>query len=75
MVKKKGAEKKDATNANDVINTATSAASGVPKPIIDAATKPPTPAKPKPPQEPEPLEPEVAGGTAKVGEKKKQKRK
>ena len=39
MVKKKGSEKKDATDPNDVINTATSAASGVPKPIIDAANQ------------------------------------
>jgi len=45
VVKKKGSEKKDATDPNDVINTATSAASGVPKPIIDAATKPKPPAK------------------------------
>jgi len=71
VVKKKGSEKKDATDPNDVINTATSAASGVPKPIIDAATKPKPPAKPKPPKEPERPKDKIKSDSYQIEEEKK----
>ena len=47
----------------DIANTATGAAGGIPKPIVDAATKPP--------EEPQPPKPEIAGGTVDIGGKKK----
>lgn len=71
MTTKKEAEKKGKTDPQDVINTATSAASGIPKPIIDAATKPKPPAKPKTEQEPERPEDKISEGTADVSKKKK----
>lgn len=71
MAIKKDAEKKKETDPKDVINTATSAASGVPKPIIDAATKPKPPVKPKPPQEPERPEDKNSEDTVDIGKKKK----
>ena len=60
-------QKKD-SDPQDIINTATGAAGGVSKPVIDAGTKP----KPKPPKDdPAPPEPDVAGGTPDIGKKKK----
>jgi hypothetical protein len=56
---------KNAETAQNVINAATAAASGVPKSVIDAGTTRP---KPKPPTEdfPDPPPNEIAGGTVKI---------
>ena len=54
----------------DVINTAGSAGSGVPKEVIDAGTKPKQKKKPKN-NMPEPPDTGIAGDTADIGKKEK----
>lgn len=69
MAKKDPKDQKKDVDPQDIINTAAGAAGGIPKPIIDAGTKP-KPNKP-PKDDPEPPEPGVAGGTQDIGKRKK----
>ncbi len=73
MVEKKDSKKKNGTNnpdPQDIINTATGAAGGVPKPVIDAGTKPPK--RPKDPVDEKP-EDHYAGETVDMSTPKPKK--
>lgn len=70
MAQKNQKDQKKNPDPQDVINTATGAAGGIPKPVIDAGTKP---KPPKPPKD-DPADPPDtgnAGDTADIGKKKK----
>lgn len=69
MAKKDPKNQKKDSDPQDIINTAAGAAGGIPKPVIDAGTKP-KPKKPPKVDPPEPPEPGIAGGTPNIGKKK-----